>query len=46
MSSEAWVTSGTTLTGFYSHGEISPMLPSSECRLHNQTMTVTFVGEA
>lgn len=37
---------GTTLTGFYSHGEISPMLPSSECRLHNQTMTVTFVGEA
>ena len=37
---------GSTLTGFYSHGEISPMLPSSECRLHNQTMTVTFVGEA
>ncbi len=37
---------GTTLAGFYSHGEISPMLPSSECRLHNQTMTVTFVGEA
>ncbi len=37
---------GTTLAGFYSHGEISPMLPSTECRLHNQTMTVTFVGEA
>ena len=37
---------GSTLTGFYSHGEISPMLPSTECRLHNQTMTVTFVGEA
>lgn len=37
---------GTTLTGFYSHGEISPMLPSSDCRLHNQTMTITFVGEA
>ncbi len=37
---------GSTLAGFYSHGEISPLLPSSECRLHNQTMTVTFVGEA
>lgn len=37
---------GSTITGFYSHGEISPMVASTDCRLHNQTMTVTFVGEA
>lgn len=37
---------GTTLTGFYSYGEISPFAPGVSCRLHNQTMTVTFLNEA
>lgn len=30
-----------TLCGFYSNGEISPFLDTTECKLHNQTMTVT-----
>ncbi len=34
------------LTGFYSYGEISPFTPGSDCRLHNQTMTVSFITEA
>ena len=34
------------LTGFYSYGEISPFTPGSSCKLHNQTMTVTCLGEA
>lgn len=33
------------LTGFYSYGEISPFTPGSSCKLHNQTMTVTCLGE-
>jgi hypothetical protein len=33
------------LTGFYSYGEISPFTPTARCELHNQTMTVTTVGE-
>ena len=33
------------LAGFYSYGEISPFSPSVECKLHNQTMTVTYIGE-
>ncbi len=37
---------GAVLTGFYSYGEISPFSPSVECKLHNQTMTVTYLGEA
>lgn len=36
---------GATLTGFYSYGEISPFTPGSACQLHNQTMTVTWLGE-
>lgn len=36
---------GTFLTGFYSYGEISPLLPGSACALHNQTMTVTTFDE-
>jgi hypothetical protein len=36
---------GALLTGFYSYGEISPFSPSLECKLHNQTMTVTYIGE-
>lgn len=35
----------TTITGFYSNGEISPMSNSTECALHNQTMTITFLSE-
>lgn len=36
---------GATLTGFYSYGEISPFAPGSACQLHNQTMTITWLGE-
>jgi len=35
----------TFLTGFYSYGEISPLLPGTACALHNQTMTVTTFDE-
>ncbi|CAK0741059.1 Histidine kinase [Azospirillaceae bacterium] len=35
-----------TLSGFYSYGEISPMTGSMDCKLHNQTMTVTLLSEA
>ncbi len=34
-----------TLTGFYSNGEISPMFPGGDCKLHNQTMTITCLAE-
>jgi hypothetical protein len=37
---------GATLTGFYSYGEISPFTPGSACQLHNQTMTITWLGES
>lgn len=36
---------GCALTGFYSNGEISPFLETTECKLHNQTMTITWLGE-
>jgi len=33
-------------TGFYSYGEIAPLLPTDKnCRLHNQTMTLTVFKE-
>lgn len=32
-------------TGFYSYGEISPFVASPECKLHNQTMTITTLTE-
>jgi hypothetical protein len=35
----------TTVTGFYSYGEISPLLSAADCRLHNQTMTITHITE-
>lgn len=35
-----------TLTGFYSYGEISPMQGMSDCKLHNQTMTVAVLSES
>lgn len=36
---------GTVMAGFYSYGEISPLLTSADCRLHNQTMTITTLSE-
>lgn len=36
----------TILTGFYSYGELSPLSGRSECRLHNQTMTITSFYES
>jgi hypothetical protein len=35
---------GSTQVGFYSYGEISPLL-SGGCDLHNQTMTLTTIAE-
>src|SRR5450830_629602 len=34
------------LTGFYSNGEICPAGEAGPCQLHNQTMTITTMGEA
>jgi small ligand-binding sensory domain FIST len=36
---------GASITGFYSNGEISPFVGSTECELHNQTMTITYLYE-
>jgi hypothetical protein len=35
----------TIITGFYSYGEISPLVRGSSCALHNQTMTITCFSE-
>ncbi|TND10247.1 MAG: hypothetical protein FD123_495 [Bacteroidetes bacterium] len=35
----------TAITGFYSHGEISPAFQFMKCELHNQTMTITTITE-
>jgi hypothetical protein len=37
---------GATLAGFYSYGEISPFTKAVECKLHNQTMTITYLSES
>ena len=37
--------SQAVLAGFYSYGEISPFTPGTSCKLHNQTMTITYLGE-
>ena len=34
------------MTGFYSYGEICPSGLAHGCELHNQTMTVTLIGES
>lgn len=34
------------VAGFYSNGEISPMVEGLDCRLHNQTMTITHLSES
>jgi hypothetical protein len=36
----------TTLAGFYSYGEIGPFGNMAECKLHNQTMTITCLSES
>ncbi len=35
----------TTITGFYSYGELAPFAGEVNCELHNQTMTVTLLSE-
>lgn len=37
---------GAALAGFYSYGELAPATAGGACALHNQTMTVTTLGEA
>ena len=36
---------GTKISGFYSYGELCPFQHGGECRLHNQTMTITTFAE-
>ncbi len=33
------------MAGFYSYGELSPLIDKVGCTLHNQTMTITSIGE-
>jgi hypothetical protein len=35
----------TTFAGFYSYGELCPFRAGGDCRLHNQTMTITAFAE-
>lgn len=35
----------TTITGFYSYGELAPFSDIMKCELHNQTMTLTTIYE-
>lgn len=35
----------TAVSGFYSYGEISPLVKSQKCELQNQTMTITTLKE-
>lgn len=35
----------TTFAGFYSYGEISPYSGEVACKLHNQTMTISYISE-
>ena len=35
----------TSIIGFYSYGEISPLTAADSCQLHNQTMTITTISE-
>ena len=36
---------GTSITGFYSYGELAPFSDVMLCQLHNQTMTLTTIYE-
>lgn len=38
------VGSGTPIIGFYTYGEFCPSVGGTECKLHNETATVTVVG--
>lgn len=42
---QAVLGAGTSMTGFYSYGEICPSAPNASCQLHNQTMTITTLSE-
>lgn len=33
------------ISGFYSYGEMAPFAGQKQCRLHNQTMTLTLISE-
>ncbi len=35
----------TLIAGFYSYGELSPLVTGGACQLHNQTMTITTFSE-
>ncbi|TVZ17309.1 FIST signal transduction protein [Maribacter sp. MAR_2009_72] len=35
----------TVITGFYSYGEMAPFQGQDQCKLHNQTMTLTLFSE-
>tara|TARA_B110000091_G_C13800395_1_gene469947 strand:- start:24 stop:1163 length:1140 start_codon:yes stop_codon:yes gene_type:complete len=35
----------TTITGFYSYGELAPFDGEMNCQLHNQTMAITLISE-
>ena len=35
----------TFISGFYSYGEMAPFSGHQECKLHNQTMTLTLFSE-
>lgn len=35
----------TQVAGFYSYGEMSPLFSGTDCKLHNQTMTITHLSE-
>jgi hypothetical protein len=41
----ATLPSQAELIGFYSNGEISPLVRGQACALHNQTMTITAISE-
>jgi hypothetical protein len=36
---------GAVYAGYYSYGEISPVVATGRCELHNQTMTITTISE-
>ena len=36
----------TTMCGFYSYSELSPIVGDNSCHLHNQTMTITNIYES
>jgi hypothetical protein len=35
----------SSITGFYSYGELAPIQKGEPCDLHNQTMTITLISE-